>query len=345
LTQRDRFHASLSGDTEAGYAFVPITMMYAADRIGVPYVDYETKAPSQIAGQLALAEAFDASVVSAISDPAVEAADLGAYVSFPEGSPAHLVEEKSLLAEPACLSELTAAGIIEPANGSRMANRLAVVRGLRDAAGEDRIIEGWVEGPCAEAADLRGINRLMMDFYGDQEFLTELFDFITEQEIAFARAQVEAGADIIGIGDAASSLVGPVIYEEWIAPRTKRYVETIHEAGALVRLHICGRTQQLAPSIALLGVDMIDIDAGNDIASMRAAFSEAAPDGVGPAIAGNLDPVTELKDGSTELIRTRLSECRDAAGPKFMVGAGCEVPRGTPEENLNAMRMFAANGG
>ena len=59
----------------------------------------------------------------------------------------------------------------------------------------------------------------------------------------------------------------------------------------------------------------------------------------------NIDPVTELKDGTPEQITRRLTECRAAAGSRFMVGAGCEVPRGTPEENVQAMRQFAERGG
>lgn len=345
MSPRETFFASLAGKTEPGYAFVPITMMYAADLIGERYVDYQTSASVQVAGQLAIAERFGASVVSVISDPAVEAADLGAYVKFPESSPAYLVEERSLLADTAGLAALTARGPLEPEQCTRMANRLESVRTLHEQAGKTHIVEGWVEGPCAEAADLRGINRLMMDFFGEEAFLNELFDFITEQEILFAQAQLEAGADVIGIGDAASSLVGPELYEEWIAPRTQRYVDAIHAAGGLVRLHICGRTEQLAPTIAGYGVDMIDIDFGNDIAAMREAFAAAADDGIGPAIAGNIDPVTELKDGTPEQITRRLTECRAAAGPRFMVGAGCEVPRGTPEENVQAMRQFAERGG
>lgn len=334
--------ASLQGDTTSGpIGFAPITMMYAADLVGESYKRYETTASVQAAGQIAIAERFGASVVSVISDPAVEAHDLGAHVEFPDDSPAHLVEEKSLLAETGDLASLVSRGVVAPENGARMANRLAAVQQLHEKTQGDLLVEGWVEGPCAEAADLRGINRLMMDFFGDTEFLAELLDFIAEQEIAFAQAQINAGADIIGIGDAASSLVGPDLYAEWIVPRTRRYVEAIHEAGALVRLHICGRTEQLAPSIARLGVDMIDVDFGNDIEAMRSEFEAVEGPGGGPAVAGNIDPVTELKDGTPDHIAGRLAGCRRAAGTRFIVGAGCEVPRGTPPENLEAMRRFA----
>ena len=38
------------------------------------------------------------------------------------------------------------------------------------------ILEGWVEGPVAEGADLRGINTLMLDFLDDPDFVRDLFD-------------------------------------------------------------------------------------------------------------------------------------------------------------------------
>ena len=45
-----------------------------------------------------------------------------------------------------------------------------------------------------------------MDFLDDPPFVTDLFEFIVVVELAFAAEQVKAGADIIGIGDAAASL-------------------------------------------------------------------------------------------------------------------------------------------
>ena len=74
------------------------------------------------------------------------------------------------------------------------------------------------------AADLRGMNTLMLDFYDDPDFVDELFEFVVAMEVAFARAQFEAGADLIGVGDAAASLVGPRFYAEFVLPYEKRLV-------------------------------------------------------------------------------------------------------------------------
>jgi uroporphyrinogen-III decarboxylase len=36
-----------------------------------------------------------------------------------------------------------------------------------------------------------------------------------------------------------------------------------------------------------------------------------------------------------------IAECHRQAGPRFIVGAGCEVPRDTPVENLTALSHYA----
>jgi uroporphyrinogen-III decarboxylase len=84
---------------------------------------------------------------------------------------------------------------------------------------------------------------LMLDFYDDPVFVEELFGFVVEDATACARAQIQAGADIIGVGDAAASLVGPRVYEKFVWPYEKKLVDGIHAADGRVRLHICGNTR------------------------------------------------------------------------------------------------------
>jgi uroporphyrinogen-III decarboxylase len=88
-----------------------------------------------------------------------------------------------------------------------------------------------VEGPCAEAADLRGISRLMTDFSDDPAFVHDLFDLILQNGIHFAAAQIEAVEDIIGVGDAAASQVGSRVYDEFVWLWEKRLVDAIHANG------------------------------------------------------------------------------------------------------------------
>ena len=50
-----------------------------------------------------------------------------------------------------------------------MRNRLKALALYRQRVGKQKLIEGWIEGPCAQAANLRGISRLMLDFFEDPQ--------------------------------------------------------------------------------------------------------------------------------------------------------------------------------
>ena len=310
---------------------MPITMMFAARLAGVPYREYVTDYRLLAPAQAAVARRFGFDHVSAISDPAREAVDLGAPVTwFPDQPPA-LDDMDALLADPARLASLEVA---DPLGGGRMTDRVRGIELLRELA-PDRFVEGWVEGPCAEGADLRGISTLMLDFGDDPAFVADLFDFTTRQGIAFARAQVDAGADVIGVGDAAASLVGPVIYRDTVLPFERRLVEAIHGMGARVRLHICGNTRRSVADIATLGADIVDLDSMVPLGPARA---DAGPDQV---FLGNLNPVSELLSSRPEAVHARVAACHLDAGPRYIVGAGCEVPAATPHENVAAMVAYA----
>ncbi len=328
----ERMKAMLAGEPVDRLPFTPITMMFAADRVGIPYGEYVTDYRKLVHAQLYTAEKFGFDSVMAISDPAREAADLGAAVRFFPNQPPAIDEQNALLANKATLARLK---VPDPWAGKRMRDRLEAIRLFREKVGGQLYIEGWVEGPMAEAADLRGINTIMVDLYDDPQFVRDLFEFILEMQTRFAKAQLEAGADLIGIGDSAASLIGPRFYREFVVPYEKRLVDAIHQAGGKVRLHICGNTNRIFADMAQVGADIIDLDFP---ASMWEARRVMGPDQV---LAGNIDPVRVLRDGNREIILRELEACYQAAAPRYIVAAGCEVPRDTPEENVLAMLEFA----
>lgn len=315
---------------------MPITMMYAGDCLGVKYGQYAKDYRILVDAQLKTAEKFGIDHVSVISDPGREAGDCGAKVQWYEDQPPAIIESEALLVDKSVLLGLQPPN---PWEGERMRDRILGVESLRKQVGSEVCVEGWVEGPCAEGADLRGINRLMVDFNDDPAFVKDLFEFVVSLAIQFARTQIEAGADIIGVGDAAASLVGPRIYNEYVLPYEKRLVEAIREAGAPVRLHICGNTRRILGSTAELGCGMTDVDYPVPLGEARKLMG---PDRV---IAGNLNPVKEVRDGSPETILKQLKSCHLEAGENYIVAAGCEIARGTPEANVLALAEFAKSGG
>ena len=68
-----------------------------------------------------------------------------------------------------------------------------------------------------------------------------------------------------------------------------------------------------------------------------------ARDKMGPAqvLLGNLDPVCDLRNGTEKSVYSVVAECHRQAGPRYIVGAGCEVPRDAPAANVHAMVRYA----
>ncbi len=332
MNGRERVLAHLAGRPIDRLPVMPITMQFACDLIGANYRAYETDHRVLVEGQWRVAEQFDFDYVNTMSDPTREAADCGAAVEYFENSPAAVIEEQALLADKTRLASLK---IPDPLGGGRMHNGVRAIALFKEKLRGEKLIEGWIEGPMAEAADLRGINTVMLDFFDDPIFVRDLFEFAVEMELRFAKAQIEAGADLIGVGDAAASLVGPAIYEEFIWPYEKKLMDGVHALGGRTRLHICGNTRFALEGMGRLGCAVVDLDFLSPIAEGRARMG---PDQI---LLGNINPVTVLRGGTPDGVISAVAECHRQAGSRFIVGAGCEVPRDTPHDNVHALTEFA----
>jgi MtaA/CmuA family methyltransferase len=332
MNGRERVLALLEGKPTDRLPLMPITMMFAATRAGVSYRDYATDHRVLVEAQTRTAEEFGFDYVSCISDPAREAADCGAVIQFFDHQPPAIVETEARLTDKLALAGMK---IPDPLGGGRMHDRVQAAARFKQKVGGDKLIEGWVEGPCAEAADLRGINTVMLDFFDDPGFVRDLFEFVIEMELRFARAQVDAGVDLIGVGDAAASLVGPQIYEEFVWPYEKKLVDGLHALGTRVRLHICGNTRSILEGMGRLGCEIVDLDYPSPLADGRANMGQEQ------VLLGNINPVGVLRNGTVASVTAAIAECHRQAGGRYIVGAGCEVPRDTPPENVRALTEYA----
>jgi uroporphyrinogen-III decarboxylase len=101
--------------------------------------------------------------------------------------------------------------------------------------------------------------------------------------------------------------------------------------------HVCGDTLPIMPAIPSTGIDILSAD--------HAISLKSAREGVGSTIClmGNVDPITVMWNGTPERIREESLRCIDEAGAdgRFILSAGCEVPKDTPIQNIQALVMAA----
>lgn len=324
MNAKERLRATIAGDPVDRPLNFDIMMQFAAHHAGRRLSEYYLDHRALVAANLAVVEDFGIDLVQAISDPYREAADLGSPVQFPDDGLPVLTQHR--LADRADLAGLQP---VDPHAGRRMGDRIAAITELAAQVGAELPVMGWIEGSLAEAADLRGVSTLMTDLYDDPEWVLALLDICLEQGKAFAIAQIEAGADIIGIGDAIASQISPRMYRRYALPYEQQLIETIHAHGALARLHICGNTSKLLPDAATTGAEIVDID-------WMVPFDAAAATLDGVTVCGNVDPVAVMLRGTPDEVYDAILTCRRQGGPRFISMAGCEIPDGTPPENLRA---------
>ena len=152
ITSLERTLATLHDTPRDRLAAMPITMIYAAQQEGVSYADYVQDYRVLARCQLRLVDEFGIDTVTLCSDPYRETADIGAELTFmPDAQPR---ANFHVLAERRPVTELHRP---DPLGGGRMTDRVRGVELLHDKIGGVVTITGWVEGPIAEAVDLRGM--------------------------------------------------------------------------------------------------------------------------------------------------------------------------------------------
>ena len=327
MTPLERYLATLRGQPADFLPRVPILMQFAAERIGSNHAAFASDWRVLVEANLRCRDEFGFDQVSAISDPYREAQGFGAEIHY-EADHAPTCKRPPL-SDIHDLSPLR--DDPDPYACERMLDRLLAVRAFKERVGGECSILGWVEGPTAEAADLRGVQDFLFDMMDDEEACRSLLARCTQTAIRFAEAQLAEGADTIGVGDAIASQLPPDLYRNLIWPFEKQLFQAIQAKGGLVKLHICGNINHLLPHIGELGVDILDIDHMVDPALARRS--------AGPhvAIAGRVDPVADILHGTPDSIRAAVASSYAAIGNPHLVMAGCEIPPGTPAANLKAL--------
>jgi MtaA/CmuA family methyltransferase len=308
--------------------FHPILMHFAARHAGYTYGQFASDYRALVESNLRCRDDFGMDAVGVISDPFRETSAFGARVVFPDEAVPRCME--ILVRSMEDIDRLKNPDVYRE---ERTLDRIRGAEALRKQVGPDVPVIGWIEGPLAEICDLAGVNEVLLKIYMEPDFLKRLIDKVMPTAKDFARAQVEAGCDIIGVGDAICSQVDPQTYREFVKEKHRELFEYIHSLGARVKLHICGNITHLLEDLRETGADIVDIDWMVD---MDLAYEKL---GSGIIRCGNLDPVTVIQDQDTGRIREASERlCEKEEGRPFIFSGGCEITVNTPDDHLLTMR-------
>jgi MtaA/CmuA family methyltransferase len=312
--------------------FHPILMHFAARYTGTTYGRFASDFRVLVNSNIRCMEDFGMDAVGLISDPYRETSAFGAQIHFPEDSVPQCrqpivrsIEDARLLKNP------------DVYKAERTRDRIEGAREYRERIGDKLPVIGWIEGPLAETCDLAGVTETLLNLMMEPELVRILIEKTTLTAREFARAQVEAGCEIIGMGDAICSQISSEQYQEFVKEKHREIVDYIHSLGAAVKIHICGDITHLLQDLKDVNPDILDLDWMVDMEDAHGVL------GYEIIRCGNLDPVRVIEQQSKDDLAEEVRElCRKEKGKSFILSGGCEITVNTPAENLKVMREISA---
>lgn len=328
MNKKQLYDSLLKGDISTERVFFrPILMHFAARFNNTTYGRFASDYKTLVESNIRAMEYFDTDMVSLISDPYRETSAFGAPIQFiPEGVPRC---SELIVKTPEDVDNLSDPDVYRC---ERTLDRIKGAEYFQKLLKGTLPVSGWIEGPLAEACDLAGVNEMLIWLMTDPDLSNRLMDKCMITAKKFAKAQVEAGCDLIGIGDAICSQIDRETYDVFVKERHAELISFIHDCGSTVKLHICGNTTHLLESLRDLDSDIIDLDWQVDLEKGREILGSKV------VIGGNINPVLIQDKSEEEVYDLSRDLVQKHKGEKYLLAAGCEITVLTPAQNLAAMR-------
>jgi len=215
-------------------------------------------------------------------------------------------------------------------------HRTAVfVKGIRLARKEitDRPILAGIIGPFSLAGRLVDVSEAMINCYEEPEMMHILLEKAADFLIAYAKAFKQAGACGVLMAEPLAGLIAPEHEAEFSAPYVRKIVEAVQDETFLVIYHNCGNyTHLMTESLVANGCCAYHFGNAVDMKQMLEKMPPHLP------VMGNLNPASQLRNGTPESIREATRLLMDSCGkyPNFIPSSGCDVPPMSPWSNIQA---------
>ena len=258
---------------------------------------------------------------------------LGSKLKYPENSEDMVVEH--ILKD---YDQLDALEEFEVEKNTILLNKLDLMKRLMDHF-PDMPAFGGVAGPMSTAISIRRIELVLRDMVRDPEHLHRLLDFCVTCNLKWVKTLHETfGITSISIADPATTtdILGYKYYREFSYPYMKKLFDGIMEITHQVpSLHICGHSKKILPDLADIGFNNFSLDNCENLEEIKNLIGDRM------LLGGNIAPVDVMMNGSIDDVieATRQVIYYGSDSPcGYIVMPGCQLPRGTPLENIDALR-------
>ena len=198
---------------------------------------------------------------------------------------------------------------------------------------------GGVAGPMSTAISLRPIELVLRDMKKRPEQLHHLLEFCVSASLKWVKTlNEEFSITSVSIADPATTtdILGYNYYREFSYPYIKKLFDGIMKiTNQVPSLHICGHSKKILKDLADIGFNNFSLDNCESLEEIKNLVGNRM------LLGGNIDPVDIMRNGTIDDVieATKQVIYYGSDNPcGYIVMPGCQVPIGTPLENIDALR-------
>jgi uroporphyrinogen decarboxylase len=272
----------------------------------------------------ALAEKYSTAATVTVMDLSVEAEVFGSKIRYSE-------TEVPTVIGSIIDGENSADSLRIPSVGEGRTRAYLEACRLAAAGINDRPVFGVHIGPFSLGGRLMDMTEIMVAMMEEPELVHSVLEKCTTFLVEYAKAFKSTGANGIIIAEPAAGLLSPQKCDEFSSVYVKRIVDAVQDENFIVILHNCGNTVKLVDTMVSTGASAFHFGNAVDMASIMPQIPEDR------VAFGNIDPARTFKNGSAEDMKAAVTTLLEKMQPygNFIISSGCDVPPGTPLENLD----------
>ena len=227
----------------------------------------------------------------------------------------------------------TAADQITPPTDFLSKGRVpAVIKGTQLLRQREKDLPAIVgtTGPFTIAGHLIGVEKYLLWSIKQHDNMVKVFDVTTDVSIEYAKALIDAGADVISVSEpnASPDLLSPKEFANTVKPRLTKLGNAISSKGAIGVLHICGTALKIIKDMSETGFTALSIEEKVDLAKAREII------GAKPLV-GNISAARTMFSGTPDMVKEEAKRAIDAG--INVLGPGCGIAPRTPLANIKAL--------
>jgi uroporphyrinogen-III decarboxylase len=220
----------------------------------------------------------------------------------------------------------------------RLPIHLEMLRRLKDQLGNNVLVMGRIAAPFSTLGLIYGIEELMVGLIADPGMVNDNLKFFVDHQIAFGQAQLDAGADLLWLGDccASSKFCSLDHCCRFAFDSAAEVAAALSGSGGLLIYHACENSLPYLAKEVQLPVHAVNVGEGCCLAEVRRALD--AP----MCLMGNFDPLL-LRDGSPEAVSQATEKMirENLPGGRYIFNTGEGVMCTSPPANVAAMLKTA----